>query len=525
MATVRELVTMWGFDVDEGPLKELDGTLKTLKHAVAALITVETAKKLYELVSGTAEWGEQTARTAQMIGMGTDALQALQYNAKLADVDTYELTIGLKFLNTALYDSSQGSAEAQKKFKALGLSYKDANGNIMPVDKSLGQIADKFASMEDGPKKTALAVDLFGHSGINMIPMLNQGSAKLAQISKEAREFGLVMDQEGIKRSQEFMDNVKRMRGILSGLRNEVGMSLMPAFSELLKKLIEWFRVNRQAIGNNLKLFFQEISKYAAFAGKAIRVVIDVANLFVQYIGGYERATKVLAAGFTAVGTAALLMQLKFLAIPAAIFAALGAIYLLVDDIVGYFSGKDSLIGRAITEMQHRFPKAFTFMYDIVQNIGAQFKVLIDVFALVWGWLNRINVAIQNFLKPMVEWLQLALDGWKRLFSLVPGLMRGQLISGAASVQSGQFGSTDMLSGISDMLRNLTPAPATSSYRNTLKNYVPGGHVEVKPSIAITVNGGMTNEQTAGVVSDTVNRIFGDMVKQTGMDFQPAIER
>ena len=43
------------------------------------------------------------------------------------------------------------------------------------------QVADVFANLEDGAVKTALAVKLFGKSGMDMIPFLNRG--RLASIN------------------------------------------------------------------------------------------------------------------------------------------------------------------------------------------------------------------------------------------------------------------------------------------------------------------------------------------------------
>jgi len=521
--TVRELVTTWGFEIDTKQLTEMEKTIKQVKHVVAALFAVETVKKFADIVISTAEWGEETAKTAQKIGMNTQNLQALQYAAKMADVDTGELTVGMKFLNTALYDASRGSSEAQRKFNALGMSYKDANGKMLNTEQALGQIADKFKGMEDGPKKTALAVDLFGRSGINMIPMLNQGSKHLAEITQEAINFGLVMDESAIKQSEEFMDSMKRVQGAMSGLRNEIGISLMPVFSDLLKKFIEWFRLNRQAIGTNLKLFFSEIVKYATYLGKAFGFIIEAGKKIIESTGGFERWTRIMAAGLTAVGAAALWMQIKFLAIPLAIGAAVAAIYILLDDIVGFFNGKDSLLGRALGEIQKRFPEAFKFVYDVFSNLASQFDVLVNVFKTIWGWLSRLNSAVKDFLSPMVSLLDRAIEGWTRLFRLVPGLMGKYMTRVSAEIQGNPLMGTEAISNVGNLIRNSAPQP--TSYRNTLANYTPGGRIEFKPSVSITLNGGMTNDQTGGIVADVVNKIFGDLIQESSMDFAPSIAR
>lgn len=552
MATVRELVTTWGFDIDEKPLKELDKKIDGMKSTLKTIgfVAAAAAGSLFGIALGTAKAGDEAYKTSQKIGVNTEALQALRYAADLAGVGQAELTTGLKFLSTRMYDANTGLKEAQRSFKDLGLTYKDQNGNLRSADEMLGSIADKFAAMPDGTKKTALAVDIFGRAGITMIPMLNQGSAAIAKLTQEARLFGLVIDEASAKSYQEFNDSITRLKGVAVGFRNEIGKQLIPVMIDMMHKIIDWIRANRELLSQKLKAFVEQLVfilnkfwKLAIFIGKTISDLVETFGGFEKVVGFLTKAfvafmaLKIIAGiggivvgvlgavkAFTALGNAALFAQLKMAAIPLAIGAAIAVLYLLLDDIVGFFQGKDSLFGRAITEIQTRFPQAFGFMADLFKNIKAQFQVLVDVFSVVWGWMKRMDVAIKNFLQPMVDWLRLALEGWKRLFATVPGLMM-KGFGGANSILNSGLGSTNIIQDVSGVLSAMKPAPTTSSYRNTLQGYVPGGHVEVKPTIAVTVNGGMTNEQTGGAVADAVSKLFGDMIKQTGMDFKPAIER
>ena len=61
-----------------------------------------------------------------------------------------------------------------KAFKALGISVKDNEGNLRSSEEVFLDVADKFSKMEDGAGKTTLAIKLFGKSGADLIPLLNQ---------------------------------------------------------------------------------------------------------------------------------------------------------------------------------------------------------------------------------------------------------------------------------------------------------------------------------------------------------------
>ena len=87
--------------------------------------------------------------------------------------------------------ASEGNPNA---FKKLNIDLKDSSGQLQATDKVLAQIADRFKSMPDGPQKTALAMQLFGRQGKDMIPFLNQGSAGLAELNKKAHELGVTFN-------------------------------------------------------------------------------------------------------------------------------------------------------------------------------------------------------------------------------------------------------------------------------------------------------------------------------------------
>ena len=57
-------------------------------------------------------------------------------------------------------------------------------------------MADKFKAMPDGTKKTALAMDILGKSGKDLIPLLNSGSEGLGEMLAEADSLGITLSTE-----------------------------------------------------------------------------------------------------------------------------------------------------------------------------------------------------------------------------------------------------------------------------------------------------------------------------------------
>lgn len=136
-------------------------------------------------------------------------------------------------------DASRGSSKAHAKMvKALGGEYLDAHGKIIPMTHLLPQVADKFATMPDGPEKTALAMKLFGKAGADMIPFLNKGSKGMEEAAKKSDKFGNTLSGKNL---QAMKDNKAAQRDwslAVEGLKTRFGAELLP----MLTKVITWLQ-------------------------------------------------------------------------------------------------------------------------------------------------------------------------------------------------------------------------------------------------------------------------------------------
>lgn len=64
----------------------------------------------------------------------------------------------------------------------MGIKVQDANGNLKSSDQLLKEVAGKFAGYQDGAAKAALAQELFGRSGAELMPLLNAGAEGISAI-------------------------------------------------------------------------------------------------------------------------------------------------------------------------------------------------------------------------------------------------------------------------------------------------------------------------------------------------------
>lgn len=172
---------------------------------------------------------DRVSKAAQKIGTTTEALSALEYAAKLADVSAEQLQTSLARLARGLEEAKTGSGEAAKAFARLKI---DPRAFTDPAD-AMKAIAERFASMPDGVTKTAIAMQLFGKSGADLIPLLNSGASGIAEMEAEARRLGVTFSTEAGRAAEEFNDNVTRLQTGMRGFMVETLSPLIPMLVEL----------------------------------------------------------------------------------------------------------------------------------------------------------------------------------------------------------------------------------------------------------------------------------------------------
>jgi hypothetical protein len=204
-------------------------------------------------------YADNIGKMAQKVGMTTEELSKLNYAAKLSDVSLSELQVGVQQLSKNMEAGSDG-------LEALGISATDASGNLRDTNEIFMEVAEAFAGMEDGAGKTAIAMNIFGRSGAQLIPMLNSGRRGLAEMSREAESLGVVISQEAAKSAEQFNDNLTRLSEVMSGLTQSVIAPLLPKLidlSEVLLDLIKNSNFTSKAV-NGMEWVLRNIAKTAA---------------------------------------------------------------------------------------------------------------------------------------------------------------------------------------------------------------------------------------------------------------------
>lgn len=220
--------TRQAFDSVTNRLGKLTGSVGNMSSLIGGLSATAAVGYFVTATKNFADYADEIGKAAQKVGTTTEKLSELKYAGDLADVTFEQLQTGLSKLAKNAEDFKDGSKSAIDAFGKLKIdptTFKDSADIFTAV-------AEKLSKMEDGARKTAIAQELLGKSGKELIPLLNAGAAGFADAAKEAKAFGLVIDADAAAASERFNDNLTRLDKASSMLSRALGQQLIPSLAD-----------------------------------------------------------------------------------------------------------------------------------------------------------------------------------------------------------------------------------------------------------------------------------------------------
>lgn len=231
--------TRLAFDSIRGNLGKLGDEAGRIKGILAGLGVSLSVAGFAVMIKSAIDAADHLNKLSQKIGISVEALSTLRFAAQLSDVSLETLQKGIKGLSQNIVEANTGVGDGAQVFEALGISVKNADGSMKSTEAVLLQVADVFANLEDGAVKTALAVKLFGKSGMDMIPFLNQGAAGINQLTTEAERLGLKLTAETARSAEAFNDNLTALKASSSALGISLARDFLPELTNITNAMRE----------------------------------------------------------------------------------------------------------------------------------------------------------------------------------------------------------------------------------------------------------------------------------------------
>lgn len=211
-------------------LKNLGGKVSGVGRSLATLATAAAAP-LAGMTLSFAAAGDNLDKMSKRTGVGVKALSELAFAAEQSGASLDSVEKGIRGMQRSLLNAEMGSKTATDALSALNLSVDELSG--MSPEDQFTKIADAIGDVEDPSKRAALAMQLFGRAGSELLPMMSENAEGIANLRKEANELGRTMTAEDAQAAAELTDAMNRVKSVFIGVKNQIGAALAPAMTYL----------------------------------------------------------------------------------------------------------------------------------------------------------------------------------------------------------------------------------------------------------------------------------------------------
>ena len=237
MAAPRFNVPLTATDKTAAAFKSVMGSANRLA-AAAAKIGVAFATAGVAAAAALTKMSMQNidnlAKTADKIGITTQALGGLRHAAELTGVSASTMDMAMQRLTRRVSEAANGTGEAKDALIELGI-----NAEILeqlPLDKQMEVIADRMKGVEKQSDKVRLAMKLFDSEGVAVVNTLASGSAGLKIMAKEADALGITVGRVDAAKIEMANDAGTRAKGVFTGLGNQLAVAFSPIIGEVATK-------------------------------------------------------------------------------------------------------------------------------------------------------------------------------------------------------------------------------------------------------------------------------------------------
>jgi hypothetical protein len=279
--------------------------------------TVALGSVMGQLAMKALQWGKSMASSFAETGVETRKLQMImggtaeQMSALIGAMGAYKIPFDAMIVS---YRTLAIQAVTNTKaFRDLGLSMRDANGQQKSGLQIIMDAADAYVRLADETQRTAAFGVLMGRRYKELAPLLSQGSEGIKALMKNAKNLGIVLDEEGVKKATQFTMAQTQLHQAIQGLTFSIMTQLVPSltkvvagFTNAVVALKNWMNKNPEAIKFIGHLVGAFLALYAVVKTvSAIQAIFTASMAIGQAVTSAIGFLKLLVGTYRALGVAA----------------------------------------------------------------------------------------------------------------------------------------------------------------------------------------------------------------------------
>lgn len=509
-----------------GAMKKNFGALMDVSKQVGTAFTLmggAIVGGLTGIVVSTANAADEIFDMSKKTGMSTEAVSKWAFALKQSGGDITTLQTAIRGMSNFIDGARQGQSTMVDTLARLNMTVEEFNG--LTPEQAFLKLGEAVAQIPDPMTRAAIAQDVFGKSGMAMLPVLSEGRAGLQSMFDEAQRAGAVFSEAEAAMGDQFNDALGSLTASLQGAGKEIAITLIPTLIEM----IGWIRDTVIAVKDWTQAHPQLtgwIVKISAVLGGLMLVLGPILIMIPGIVMAFTAAGPVIAAVGTAFAAIISPIGLVVIAI-AAVIAAAVALWYKWDEIVAFLE-------RLWERMKEALAQTLQQLGGMIQNA---MEYIVWAFNHPWDAVTQAWDAAKDYFyswwETITGWFQ---SGWEFIASIVSqiaeainwvGNQIGTGMASDANVPQFASGGTMRRSGLAivgEQGPELVHLPAGSRiYSNSESQKMMGGGGSVNMGgVTINVNGAQDPKSIVSEISRGLERAFQNTLAKRGRRLQRA---
>ena len=364
-------------------------------------------------ISDVSKYGDHVDKMSQKIGMSREGFQKWDYVLQRAGTSIDSMAPVMKKLSTSAVENSDA-------FKKLGISQEEVAS--MSQEELFGRTIEALSGMEEGAERTALASKLLGRGATELAPLLNGGTEAIEEQMKMAEEYGMVMSDDAVKASADFVDAQTTLQGTLTGLKNKVTADFLPAATDVVNGLammasgdfMGGFALIEQGVGEFIGNIASKVPEMVTKGGEMLagfiqgltekipEMALAAADAIREFADGFGQDSE---GGMELIAKAGEMMA----ALGGALMDAAGVLIPAVVELIWNFFSQTDWIGLALSVGQAVFDGFAEIFPQAVEYIGGVVADIMDVLGF-HGLAEDVRSCFEDIQKKITGPIESARD-------------------------------------------------------------------------------------------------------------------
>lgn len=357
----------------------------------------------------------EASKFASMVGLSTGNWQEYAGAATMAGMEADELASLMLTLQERAVNAARGEKGDIEMLKLMGISAKNAKGELKNADTLLLELADRVKKMREAGemgKAAGIMNQLGGEEGARLLDLLKNGREGLLAMRKEARELGLVLSDETLESALEYGSAINRAKATFRGMGLTLGTAFLPSLTKLLDKFQAWLQVQRDIMSAGFEEWVNGLNLNEVWASvegffEGLKRLASLLQRVADLCGGWSN----VLLGLVALISGKALLALGSLALA---FGQLGMAMLATP--VGWFVAAIAGVAYAIHKNGEGVRKAFEqgwlrgllqIFLSVMDGLNELVATLtaVDLYSIGGQWIDGLLRGIKQGWQELTGWI------------------------------------------------------------------------------------------------------------------------